>query len=123
MAHFAELDENNIVLRVVTVGNTDLIGESGDEEEAVGQQHLTALLGGTWLQTSYHGRIRGRFAGPGSVYDAEQDEFRSPRPFPSWVWQEAPAVAATAGYIPPVPHPEDGEDYNWDEENQTWDPA
>jgi hypothetical protein len=49
--------------------------------------------------------------------------FRPPQPFPSWTWQEAPAVAATAGFFPPVPYPEDGEMYDWDEENQTWNPS
>jgi len=121
MAHFAELDDNNTVLRVVVISNADLIGESGDEEAAVGQQYLTDLLGGTWVQTSYHGN-RGRFAGPGYRYDSGLDVFIPPKPFPSWVWQEAPSVAATASYVPPVAYPDDGEIYDWDEENQTWNP-
>jgi hypothetical protein len=120
MAHFAELDENNIVLRVVVVANADLIGESGDEEEAVGQEYLTALLGGTWVQTSYRGSIRGRFAGPGSTYDSDTDEFRSPQPFPSWTWQPTIPNVQTAGWSPPVPYPVDGGTYEWDEENQAW---
>lgn len=120
MAHFAELDDNNNVLRVVVVANTDLIGESGDEEEAVGQQYLTDLLGGNWVQTSYHGSIRGRFASPGYTYDSEQDEFISPQPFPSWTWEQAPSAAARSGYVPPAPYPLDGALYDWDEENQTW---
>ncbi len=122
MAHFAELDDDNIVLRVVVVANADLIGESGGEEEAVGQQYLTDLLGGTWVQTSYHGSIRGRYAGPGYTYDSGQDEFRPPQPFPSWTWQPTIPNVQTVGWHSPVPHPDDDGTYDWDEENQTWNP-
>lgn len=68
MAHFAELDDNNVVLRVLVVP---------DEQENRGSEylHFDIGLGGRWLQCSYNGRIRGRFPGPGSVYDPELDEF------------------------------------------------
>lgn len=71
MAHFAELDENNIVLRVLVIDN---------QHEDNGQQFLaeTLGLGGTWKQTSYNGKIRGKFAGVGDTYDADLDEFVSP---------------------------------------------
>lgn len=71
MAHFAELDENNIVLRVLVVDN---------EHEDNGQQYLaeTLGLGGTWKQTSYNASIRGKFAGIGDSYDPELDIFVSP---------------------------------------------
>jgi len=71
MAHFAEIDENNVVLRVIVVA---------DEHEANGAEWCSNLLGGTWVQTSYNGNIRGVFAGIGYTYDAELDEFVPPFP-------------------------------------------
>lgn len=71
MAHFAEIDSNNIVLRVLVVPN---------EHELNGQKYLaeTVGLGGTWIQTSYNGNIRGKFAGIGDIYDEVNDEFYTP---------------------------------------------
>ena len=80
MAHWAEIDENNIVLRV-TVGNND--------EPDEGYQWLIDNLGGTWLQTSYTGKIRKNFAGIGFSYDPERDAFISPKPTEGeWVLDE-----------------------------------
>lgn len=70
MAHWAEVDQNNIVLRVVVGDNND---PNGDE----GLKWLNDNLGGTWLKTSYNGNIRGKFAGIGDWYDAENDLFVS----------------------------------------------
>lgn len=71
MAHFAEIDENNVVLRVLVVDN---------EHEDNGQHFLaeTLGLGGTWKQTSYNASMRGKFAGVGDIYDPELDEFITP---------------------------------------------
>ena len=66
MAHWAEVNENNIVLRVVVTSN-DLPDE--------GESWLVSRLGGTWVQTSYNGNFRGKFAGVGDLYDADIDEF------------------------------------------------
>lgn len=71
MAHFAELDENNIVRRVIVVANED-----APTEEA-GAAFCHALVGGRWIQTSYNANIRGKFAGPGDRYDEAIDEFVS----------------------------------------------
>jgi len=71
MAHFAELDENNIVLRVLVTDNND---PNGDE----GYSWLVENLGGRWIQTSYNGNIRGKFAGIGDRYDETLDEFITP---------------------------------------------
>ena len=71
MAHWAELDENNIVLRV-TVGSND------DSDE--GYQWLIDNLGGTWIKTSYNGNIRKNFAGIGYIYDSIRDAFIAPKP-------------------------------------------
>ena len=68
MAHFAEIDKNGVVLQVLVVP---------DEQEHRGQDFLASDLGlsGTWVQTSYNGNFRGKYAGPGSVYNPELDEF------------------------------------------------
>jgi hypothetical protein len=73
MAHFAEIDLNNVVFRVLVVA---------DEQEHRGQEFLAndCNLGGTWIKTSYNGNIRGKFAGPGDIYDESNDEFYTPLP-------------------------------------------
>ena len=73
MAHFAEIDKNNIVLRVVVTDNDD---PNGDE----GYQWLIDNLGGQWIQTSYNGNIRKNYAGIGYTYDKERDAFIPPKP-------------------------------------------
>ena len=107
MAHFAEIDENNIVVRVLVVP---------DEQEHRGQEYLAndLQLGGRWIQTSYNNNIRGRFAGIGFRYLPEEDIFIQYQPFPSWSLDEE--------YVwrPPVPIPNDGHLYKWDEENLQW---
>lgn len=75
MAHFAELDENNVVTRVIVVNNSELIDESGEESEAKGIAFCQALFGGTWKQTSYNANFRGKYAGIGDKYDSVVDEF------------------------------------------------
>jgi hypothetical protein len=76
MAHFAEIDKNNKVIRVLLIP---------DEQEKRGQTYLAKDLdmGGTWIQTSYNHKIRGKFAGIGDLYDAEKDLFISPDPIPT----------------------------------------
>ena len=75
MSHFAELDENNVVLRVIVVNNTELLDANGVEQEALGQAFCTNLFGGNWKQTSYNGNIRKKYAGVGFTYDPTLDEF------------------------------------------------
>jgi hypothetical protein len=77
MAHFAELDENNIVLRVLVVNNTDIVDENGNESEQVGITFLKNIFGHqtNWVQTSYNGSFRGRYTGPGEYYDSDIDQF------------------------------------------------
>ena len=115
MAHFAELDENNVVLRVIVVHNNDTHSEEGIEEEALGQVFCTNLFGGNWKQTSYNGNIRKNYAGAGHTYDPSLDAFIEPNPFPSWVLN-----TDTCRWEPPVPPPTDGNPYFWNEETQTW---
>ena len=78
MAHFAELDENNVVKRVIVVANKDTADANGVEKEHIGAAYLERLLGGTWKQTSYNGNMRGKYAGIGDVYDPVKDEFVTP---------------------------------------------
>lgn len=77
MAHFAELDKNNAVLRVIVVNNTELLDADGAEQEALGQAFCTNLLGGNWKQTSYNAAFRKNFAGVGFTYNPVLDEFNS----------------------------------------------
>jgi len=78
VAHYAELDATNTVIRVLVVANDVITAPDGTEDEALGKVFLTDLLGGTWVQTSYNGNRRKRYAGPGYAYDAVRDEFVPP---------------------------------------------
>jgi len=116
MAHFAELDENNIVLRVIVVHNNELMDENGVEQEQLGIQFCQSLFGGTWKQTSYNGNIRKNFAGIGYSYmPAPIDGFAAPRPYPSWNLDPDDCQ-----WVAPVPMPTDDQSYAWNEETQSW---
>jgi hypothetical protein len=78
MAHFAELDENNIVARVIVVHNNELLDENGYESEQKGIDFCVVHYGGTWIQTSYNASFRGLFAGIGYTYDETLDVFVAP---------------------------------------------
>jgi len=114
MAHFAKIDENNVVTQVVVVDNKDTADASGVEKEHIGAAYLESVLGGTWKQTSYHGNIRKNYAGIGYTYDADIDAFVAPQPYPSWVLDE------NAQWQAPVPMPDDGKMYSWDEATLSW---
>ena len=115
MAHFAELGEDNIVLRVIVVSNDDCKDSEGNESEAVGAEFCRNLLGGTWKQTSYNGNMRARYAGIGYKYDSALNAYIAPKPFPSWTLNEV-----TTEWEAPVARPEEGM-YTWDEDGQEWD--
>jgi hypothetical protein len=114
MAHFAELDENNTVLRVIVVDNEDTADEEGNEIEAIGIAFAENLLGGTWIQTSYNDNIRKQYAGIGWTYDPDVDIFISPQPYRSWSLDE------NHDWQPPTPMPDDGKQYIWDEDSLSW---
>jgi hypothetical protein len=78
MAHFAQLDANNVVLRVVAVANDVITDEQGLEQENIGIGYLFGLLGGRWKQTSYNANFRSKYAGIGDTYDAVNDVFVAP---------------------------------------------
>jgi hypothetical protein len=109
MSHFAQIDENNIVIQVCTGSNSD---PNRDE----GYQLLVDTFGGRWIKTSYNNSIRKNYAGIGYRYDEERDAFIPPKPFESWFLDEE-----TCNWKPPIDRPEDENIYKWNEESQTWD--
>ena len=124
MAHFAKLDENNIVTQVIVVDNKDITDPfTGQEDEILGIAFCKKLLGGNWVQTSYNSNMRVRYAGIGYTYNRALDAFVAPKPFESWVLNNE-----TADWESPVgPAPElteeeteAGSRYEWDEENTQW---
>jgi hypothetical protein len=119
MAHFAELNENNEVLRVIVVDNNDTSNSDGEEIEQIGISFLKGLFGNNtnWKQTSYNGNIRVRYAGRGDVYDETLNAFVPPKPYNSWTLN-----STTADWEAPITKPEltqEQEDsgylYYWDE--------
>lgn len=79
MAHFAEVDNDNKVVRVIVVHNNELL-VNGNELESKGIEFCQSLYGGTWIQTSYNNNIRYNYAGTGFTYDAVRDAFIAPEP-------------------------------------------
>ena len=121
MAHFAQIDENNVVTQVIVVANKDTADANGVEKEYIGAAFCERLFGGTWKQTSYNGNFRKNYAGIGYTYNADIDAFVPPKPYPSWVLNND-----TAQWEAPTPMPEDagtGEPpkmYSWDEATTSW---
>ena len=118
MAHFAQLDGNNVVMQVVVVSDADTCNEEGYEVEEIGQQFLKNMYGQDtkWVKTSYNGNIRKMYAGFGYSYNEELDAFIQPKPFRSWILDKEQAC-----YVAPVPRPEkEGKVYIWDEEDEQW---
>ena len=115
MAHFAQVDANNIVVAVHSVDNS-VIEVNGNDNEAKGVEFLTTQLNGGWyFQTSYSNTFRKQFAGIGYTYDKAKDAFIAPQPYPSWVLAE-PSFQWEA----PTPMPTDGKMYTWDEPTVAW---
>jgi hypothetical protein len=105
MAHWAELDSDNKVLRVV-------VGDNNDPNNDEGYSWLIENLGGTWVQTSYNHNFRKQYAGIGYTYDSQADVFITPQPFSSWILDE------DYNWQAPIPKPEGN--YRWDEETLSW---
>lgn len=116
MAHFAKLDENNVVTQVIVVDNKDTSDAAGVEKESIGAAFCERLFGGTWKQTSYNANMRKNYAGIGFTYNADIDAFVPPKPFSSWTLD-----TDTAQWEPPTPYPDDGKSYVWNEETTSWD--
>ena len=120
MAHFAELDQDNIVLQVIVVGNDSINNLPFPESEPVGIAFCQSLLGPDtrWAQTSYNANFRHNYAGIGYTFDptpSPNGAFIPPKPYPSWLLD-----TNTFQWQSPVPYPTDGGIYEWDEETQSW---
>jgi hypothetical protein len=107
MSHWSELDNNNIVTRVV-------VGNNNDPDE--GYQWIMDNLGGTWVKTSYNGNIRKNFGRVGYTYDTTRDAFIPPKQYESWVLNEQTCI-----WEAPTPCPENG-NYFWSEDEIAWIP-
>ena len=117
MAHFAKLDDASNVVQVLVVNNDTLGGLPFPESEPVGIKFLQSIFGEetVWKQTSYNGNFRKNFASFNGIYDSERDAFIPPKLFPSWILN-----TNTCKWMPPVPRPQDGKNYYWDEGAVSW---
>jgi hypothetical protein len=119
MAHFAEIDSNldNVVIRVLVIGNEDISDENGEESEALGIAYCKSLFGEEteWVQTSYNNNFRKNYAGQGWFYDEGRDAFIPPQPYDSWSLDEE-----TCQYLPPSWPPNNTEQWIWDEATVSW---
>lgn len=118
MAHFAKLDENNEVIDIVVVNNSELLVD-GKETEEQGINFLKTLSGyENWKQCSYSGSFRKNYPAVGGKYDAELDAFINPPPYESWVFNRD-----TCKWYAPVPYPDNNKPYLWNEQLQNWEDA
>lgn len=116
MANFAELDSDNRVLRVVSIGDSDLLDSNGVENEEIGIAFCNDVLGtSNWKQTSYTGRIRRLYAGIGSIYRDSYDAFTPPRLYKAWSFNET-----LWDWEPPIAMPFAIGPWEWDSENNSW---
>jgi hypothetical protein len=117
MAHFAKLDENNNVIQVDAVNNSVINDLPFPESEPIGVEFLKSIYGENtrWIQTSYNSNFRGIYAALNGTYDSIKDVFVPVKPMPSWILDES-------GYkwVEPVPYPNDGKNYDWDESIVNW---
>jgi len=126
MAHFAEIDSNNKVLRVVVGCNQDIANNGGEQSEQAAEHFKTvcplSINGIKWVQTSYNSNFRKQYAGVNYTYDSIKDKFIAPQPYLSW------SLDASDDWQAPVPQPSlteeqisEGKYYSWNEENLSWD--
>ena len=127
MASFAKIGLNSKVIEVLSVHNNELKDSNGVEQEVNGIDFLTKLTGWSiWKQTSYNTiggvhklggtPLRKNHAAIGYTYDEDRDAFIAKKPFNSWILNET-----TCQWEAPVAEPNDGQKYNWNEQNKTWD--
>jgi hypothetical protein len=117
MAHFALLDENNNVIQIDAVNNEVVNNLPFPESESIGIAFLKSVYGEAtnWLQTSYNNNFRGIYATVGGFYDPELDLFVSIKLHASWV-----RTQTGTAWEPPIPYPDDGKDYLWNEDTVAW---
>jgi hypothetical protein len=118
MAHFAQLDENNVVLQVIVVNNSDIDNLPFPESEPVGVAFCQSLLGENtlWAQTSYNNKFRRQYAGINFIYSPSLDVFIEPQPYASW------SLDVNGYWQAPIPQPTPPVGYValWDEDDQEW---
>jgi hypothetical protein len=116
MAHFAQLDSDNIVLRVIVITNDAILNDENQEVEQKGIELCKSIYGQdtNWKKTSYNNSIRKQFAGPGFSYNSTEDIFIALQPYNSWT------LNSNFDWEAPVEKPEDDNYYVWDEENLEW---
>ena len=116
MAYFAEIDQDGVVLRVISISNNEAPDPAPTNSEPLGQAFIADGLGlpGEWRQTSYNGNFRKQYAGIDWRYDPSVDMFIAPQPFPSWT------LDANHDWQPPTPMPSEGGPWVWDEDTVSW---
>lgn len=121
MAHFAKINDSNLVTDVIVIHNNELLDENNVEQESLGAAFAKTILGdGKYIQTSYNDAFRNQFAGIGFTWDSDNDVFYEPSPYPSWV------LDSNYNWQAPVSRPQDSSydhEWTWNEANQTWDSA
>lgn len=119
MAYFAKLDESNVVVELLVVGDNDIQNLSFPESEAVGIAFLNSFLpAATWKQSVEN--VRFKSAGIGDTFHPECGEFggfAAPKPADDFVWN-----ASTCSWVPPIPYPTDGHEYYWNLKYKKWSP-
>jgi len=117
MAHFAEINTDNIVTNVIVIDNKDILDENNVEQEALGITFIHNLFNDDttiWVQTSYNSNFRKNFAAIGHTYDETRNAFYAPQLYPSWTLNET-----TCYWEAPTPYPDEG-NYTWDEDTLSW---
>ena len=117
MAHFAQLDNNNIVTTIIVVHNNELLDQDGNEIEQKGIDFCKSLFGQDtqWVQTSYNGNFRKNYACGGGTYNKELDAFIAQKPYPSWILNES-----TWLWKAPVDYPTEEGRFTWNETTTSW---
>jgi len=117
MAHFAKLDNNNIVTKVIVINNNELLDQDGNEIEQKGIDFCKSLYGQdtNWVQTSYNNKFRKHYAFTGARYDNVLDAFIAPKLYESWILNEN-----TCTWEAPIPKPDQNTMYIWNEEILNW---
>jgi len=116
MAHFAKVDENNIVTQVIVINNNVILTENNEESEELGKAFCQKTFGeGAYVKTSYNNSFRKNYAAVGFTWREDLDGFVPPQNYTSWTLNET-----TCRYEPPVSMPNDGNQYMWNEENTGW---
>jgi hypothetical protein len=117
MAHFAKLNDNNIVTEVIAVHNNELLDDNNVESESKGIDFCNSIIPGRWVQASFSNSFRSIFPAPGFSYDYEFDVFIPPQPYPSWKLSYT-----TYLWEAPTPKPEEveGSYWKWVESNKEW---